>query len=638
MLIFLFHEVRMYGMTFEELHIIPPILKALREAGYRRPTPIQEAAIPPVLKGRDLLGCAQTGTGKTAAFAVPILQLLAGRGVPQGKRPIRALVLTPTRELALQIYENFELYGRNLGLRSAVIFGGVGQAPQVAALENGVDILVATPGRLNDLIGQGHVSLGSLEIFVLDEADRMLDMGFIHDVRRVIDKTPEKKQTLLFSATMPPEIQEIADRLLHDMAVVQVDPPATTVEAIRQYVYFVDKGNKRHLLAHLLQNPELVSVLVFTRTKHGADRVARDLTRAGFPAQSIHGDKSQGARQAALAAFKEGRCRVLVATDIAARGIDIEELSHVVNFDIPEVPETYVHRIGRTGRAGLDGTAISFCTADEREDFEHILRLTKGNIETVKDHPFPQQQTEPTPKEELARQKESRRLAAQERRRQRNARQEQAAQKGQTAQKEQAAQTEQTAQAGRGRGKKQAEAAGKPSGGSQPVQNGSAREKQDQNKEQRQGDRQQSRKKHGRPEQPQEPSSRRHGGQKPEKARQNEAAKVSSEQPKDDSDRQESRQNQPKRQENRPKQSQRQGKQEKTGGPAPRQYSEQMNLKPSHRHPKKYEYKDNTRLKDDIITYTPDWGSPPSAPRFQPSSSARKKPQDQPLSDKPFRR
>ena len=576
MLIFLFHEVRMYGMTFEELHIIPPILKALREAGYRRPTPIQEAAIPPVLKGRDLLGCAQTGTGKTAAFAVPILQLLAGRGVPQGKRPIRALVLTPTRELALQIYENFELYGRNLGLRSAVIFGGVGQAPQVAALENGVDILVATPGRLNDLIGQGHVSLGSLEIFVLDEADRMLDMGFIHDVRRVIDKTPEKKQTLLFSATMPPEIQEIADRLLHDMAVVQVDPPATTVEAIRQYVYFVDKGNKRHLLAHLLQNPELVSVLVFTRTKHGADRVARDLTRAGFPAQSIHGDKSQGARQAALAAFKEGRCRVLVATDIAARGIDIEELSHVVNFDIPEVPETYVHRIGRTGRAGLDGTAISFCTADEREDFEHILRLTKGNIETVKDHPFPQQQTEPTPKEELARQKESRRLAAQERRRQRNARQEQAAQKGQTAQKEQAAQTEQTPQAGRGRGKKQAEAAGKPSGGSQPVQNGSAREKQDQNKEQRQ--------------------------------------------------------------ENRPKQSQRQGKQEKTGGPAPRQYSEQMNLKPSHRHPKKYEYKDNTRLKDDIITYTPDWGSPPSAPRFQPSSSARKKPQDQPLSDKPFRR
>lgn len=575
MLIFLFHEVRMYGMTFEELHIIPPILKALREAGYRRPTPIQEAAIPPVLKGRDLLGCAQTGTGKTAAFAVPILQLLAGRGVPQGKRPIRALVLTPTRELALQIYENFELYGRNLGLRSAVIFGGVGQALQVAALENGVDILVATPGRLNDLIGQGHVSLGSLEIFVLDEADRMLDMGFIHDVRRVIDKTPEKKQTLLFSATMPPEIQEIADRLLHDMAVVQVDPPATTVEAIRQYVYFVDKGNKRHLLAHLLQNPELVSVLVFTRTKHGADRVARDLTRAGFPAQSIHGDKSQGARQAALAAFKEGRCRVLVATDIAARGIDIEELSHVVNFDIPEVPETYVHRIGRTGRAGLDGTAISFCTADEREDFEHILRLTKGNIETVEDHPFPQQQTEPTPKEELARQKESRRLAAQERRRQRNARQEQAAQKGQTAQKgqsaqkgqttqkEQAAQTEQTAQAGRGRSKKQAE---------------------------------------------------------------------------DAPDRQESRQNQPKRQENRPKQSQRQGKQEKTGGPAPRQYSEQMNLKPSHRHPKKYEYKDNTRLKDDIITYTPDWGSPPSAPRFQPSSSARKKPQDQPLSDKPFRR
>ena len=276
-------------MTFEELHLIPPILNALRQAGYREPTPIQQAAVPPVLEGRDLLGCAQTGTGKTAAFAVPILQILAKRPAPKGKRPIRSLVLTPTRELALQIYENFEVYGKHLGLRTAVVFGGVGQAPQVEALEKGVDVLVATPGRLNDLIGQGYVSLADLEIFVLDEADRMLDMGFIHDVRRVIDKTPEKKQTLLFSATMPPEIQEIADRLLHDMAVVQVAPPATTVEKIRQYVYFVDRENKRKLLAHLLANPELVSVLVFTRTKHGADRVARDLSRAGFPRDPFMG-------------------------------------------------------------------------------------------------------------------------------------------------------------------------------------------------------------------------------------------------------------------------------------------------------------------------------------------------------------
>ena len=564
-------------MTFEELHIIPPILRALREAGYEQPTPIQEAAIPPVLQGRDLLGCAQTGTGKTAAFAVPILQLLAGRGIPQGKRPIRALVLTPTRELALQNYENFELYGRNLGLRAAVIFGGVGQAPQVSALENGVDVLVATPGRLNDLIGQDFVSLDSLEIFVLDEADRMLDMGFIHDVRRVIDKTPEKKQTLLFSATMPPEIQEIADRLLHDMAVVQVAPPATTVEAIRQYVYFVDRENKRRLLAWLLENPELVSVLVFTRTKHGADRVARDLTRAGFSAQSIHGDKSQNARQAALTAFKEGRCRILVATDIAARGIDIEELSHVVNFDIPEVPETYVHRIGRTGRAGLEGTAISFCTADERADYDNILRLTKAKIETVEEHPFPQQQTEPTPKEELQRLKEERRLAAREarlrkdeRRRERAAAKE--AEKSAPAPKAEAPQEN--------RQKKKKKKGAKPQG---------AQEKQPAQQNQQQGaPRQEPRK-----ENPQRDSVPRRG-QKKHGGRQSE--------------------------------------------PAPRQYSEQMNVKPSHRHPKKYEYKDNTRLKDDIITYTPDWGSPPSAPRFQPSSSARKKPQDQPLSDKPFRR
>ena len=575
-------------MTFEELHIIPPILRALREAGYEQPTPIQEAAIPPVLQGRDLLGCAQTGTGKTAAFAVPILQLLAGRGIPQGKRPIRALVLTPTRELALQNYENFELYGRNLGLRAAVIFGGVGQAPQVSALENGVDVLVATPGRLNDLIGQGFVSLDSLEIFVLDEADRMLDMGFIHDVRRVIDKTPEKKQTLLFSATMPPEIQEIADRLLHDMAVVQVAPPATTVEAIRQYVYFVDRENKRRLLAWLLENPELVSVLVFTRTKHGADRVARDLTRAGFSAQSIHGDKSQNARQAALTAFKEGRCRVLVATDIAARGIDIEELSHVVNFDIPEVPETYVHRIGRTGRAGLEGTAISFCTADERADYDNILRLTKAKIETVEEHPFPQQQTEPTPKEELQRLKEERRLAAREARLRKDERR-----------RERAA------------AKEAEKSAPAPKAEAQPQQKA---EKADAPQENRQ-------------------KKKKKKGAKPQGTQEKQPAQNV---PQQSAPRQEPRKENPQR-DSVPRR-----EQKKHGGrqsePAPRQYSEQMNVKPSHRHPKKYEYKDNTRLKDDIITYTPDWGSPPSAPRFQPSSSARKKPQDQPLSDKPFRR
>ncbi len=575
-------------MTFEELHIIPPILRALREAGYEQPTPIQEAAIPPVLQGRDLLGCAQTGTGKTAAFAVPILQLLAGRGIPQGKRPIRALVLTPTRELALQNYENFELYGRNLGLRAAVIFGGVGQAPQVSALENGVDVLVATPGRLNDLIGQGFVSLDSLEIFVLDEADRMLDMGFIHDVRRVIDKTPEKKQTLLFSATMPPEIQEIADRLLHDMAVVQVAPPATTVEAIRQYVYFVDRENKRRLLAWLLENPELVSVLVFTRTKHGADRVARDLTRAGFSAQSIHGDKSQNARQAALTAFKEGRCRVLVATDIAARGIDIEELSHVVNFDIPEVPETYVHRIGRTGRAGLEGTAISFCTADERADYDNILRLTKAKIETVEEHPFPQQQTEPTPKEELQRLKEERRLAAREARLRKDERR-----------RERAA------------AKEAEKSAPAPKAEAQPQQKA---EKADAPQENRQ-------------------KKKKKKGAKPQGTQEKQPAQNV---PQQSAPRQEPKKQNPQR-DSAPRR-----EQKKHGGrqaePAPRQYSEQMNVKPSHRHPKKYEYKDNTRLKDDIITYTPDWGSPPSAPRFQPSSSARKKPQDQPLSDKPFRR
>ena len=385
-------------MKFEQLQIIKPILSALKQAGYTEPTPIQAQAIPPAIKGRDLLGCAQTGTGKTAAFAVPILQRLSAR---IGKeRPIRALVLTPTRELALQIHESFTAYGRSLPLRCAVIFGGVSQNPQVQALQRGVDILVATPGRLNDLIHQGFIDLKSLEIFVLDEADRMLDMGFIHDVRRVLAHIPPKKQTLLFSATMPREIAELAAGLLHDPVRVEVTPVSSTVDAIDQSVYFVDKANKRRLLVHLLQDPAIDSALVFTRTKHGADRVARELARAGIGAQAIHGDKSQGARQQALQNFKAGRTRVLVATDIAARGIDIAELSHVINFDLPNVPETYVHRIGRTGRAGLSGTAISLCDFEEKAYLRDIIKLTRKPIPVVEGHPYPMQVFEVLPKPE----------------------------------------------------------------------------------------------------------------------------------------------------------------------------------------------------------------------------------------------
>ena len=353
-------------MKFSDLNLIPPILKAAAEAGYEEPSPIQQKAIPPVLAGRDLLGCAQTGTGKTAAFAMPILQRLAATPAPSGGRPIRALILTPTRELALQIDESFAAYGRHMRLAHCVIFGGVNQNPQVARLKKGVDILTATPGRLNDLIGQGYIDLKNVEIFVLDEADRMLDMGFVHDVKRVLACLPGQKQTLLFSATMPREIEELADGLLHGPEKVMVAPPATTVERIEQSVYFVDKGNKRHLLAQLLQKPEVTSALVFTRTKHGADRVVRELARASIGAMAIHGNKSQNARQDALGRFKDGRIRVLVATDIAARGIDVSGLSHVFNYDLPNIPETYVHRIGRTGRAGHAGVAVSFCDFEEK--------------------------------------------------------------------------------------------------------------------------------------------------------------------------------------------------------------------------------------------------------------------------------
>ncbi len=365
---------------FEQMNLIKPLLDAIGQCGYQEPTPIQRETIPPVLQGRDVLGCAQTGTGKTAAFALPILQRLSQNKPKAAGRPIRTLILTPTRELALQIYENFLAYGKKLPLRSCVIFGGVGQQPQVDALKKGVDILVATPGRLNDLIGQGYISLAHLEIFVLDEADRMLDMGFIHDVKRVIAKLPEKRQTLLFSATMPTEVEKLTLSILTEPVTVKVDPVSSTVDAIRQYLYLVDKANKKHLLADLLKKPNIESALVFTRTKHGADRVVRELSRAGIAAKAIHGDKSQNARQEALSQFKKGKINVLIATDIAARGIDIAGLSHVFNYDLPNEAESYVHRIGRTGRAGRPGTAISFCCIDEMKLLDEIEKLTKKKL------------------------------------------------------------------------------------------------------------------------------------------------------------------------------------------------------------------------------------------------------------------
>ena len=374
-------------MQFRELGLCAPILRAAAEAGYTQPSPIQEKAIGPVLAGRDVLGCAQTGTGKTAAFAMPILHRLAQGGA---RGYIRALVLTPTRELALQIDESFAAYGRHLPLRHLVVFGGVGQGPQVAALQKGVDILTATPGRLNDLAGQGYIDLSRLEVFVLDEADRMLDMGFVHDVKRVVARLPQKRQTLLFSATMPAEIRTLAQSLLRSPVYAQAAPPATTVEAIDQCVCFVDKGNKKHLLARLLRAPQVESALVFTRTKHGANRVVKELAAAGIEAMAIHGNKSQTARQQALGRFKAGELRVLVATDIAARGIDVSGLSHVFNYDLPNVPETYVHRIGRTGRAGKSGCAVSFCCEDELPYLADIEKLIKRAI-PVRAHAWPAQ-------------------------------------------------------------------------------------------------------------------------------------------------------------------------------------------------------------------------------------------------------
>ncbi|RAK70272.1 DEAD/DEAH box helicase [Hymenobacter edaphi] len=387
-------------MTFDDLHLLPEILKSLHAAGYERPTPIQQQAIPHVLDARDLLGVAQTGTGKTAAFTLPLLQrlhLARPAHQPTGPRAVRALILTPTRELAIQIGESFESYGSHLPLRHAVIFGGVSQHPQVQALKRGVDVLVATPGRLLDLINQGFIDLKRLEIFVLDEADRMLDMGFINDIRRILPLLPKQRQSLFFSATMPPTIRELADTILRNPVPVAVTPVSSTAETVEQVVYLVDKTDKPYLLLEVLEDPALRRVLVFSRTKHGADRVAKGLNAKGIGAEAIHGNKSQNARQRALQNFKSGETRVLVATDLAARGIDVDELSHVVNYELPNEPETYVHRIGRTGRAGAEGRALSFCDAEERAYLQDIQRLINQQITVVDTHSYAQNDVEPVP-------------------------------------------------------------------------------------------------------------------------------------------------------------------------------------------------------------------------------------------------
>lgn len=377
-------------MTFKDLNLIPEILDALSNEGYTQPTPIQAQAIPHVLEGRDVLGCAQTGTGKTAAFSIPMLHLLVENSTPvKGRRPIKALILTPTRELAIQIGESIATYGKGTKIRHTVIFGGVNQNRQVNALSNGVDILVATPGRLLDLMQQKFIKLNQLDFFVLDEADRMLDMGFVHDVKRVIASLPPKRHSLFFSATMPPEIIKLANTILTNPIKVEVAPVSSTADTIDQEVYFVDKGNKRKLLEELIKEREIERVLVFTRTKHGADRVAKTLTGKGIVAKAIHGNKSQNARQNALKSFKNNETRVLVATDIAARGIDIDELTHVINYELPNIPESYVHRIGRTGRAGADGKAIAFCDAEEKKYLKDIEKLIGKKIPVIEEHNYP---------------------------------------------------------------------------------------------------------------------------------------------------------------------------------------------------------------------------------------------------------
>ncbi|HTN20053.1 MAG TPA: DEAD/DEAH box helicase [Pelobium sp.] len=377
-------------MTFSELELIEPIQKALSTQGYTKPTPIQAQAIPLLLQEKDLLGCAQTGTGKTAAFAIPILQLLHQQGPQQkGSRKIKALIVTPTRELAIQIGESFADYGKNLHLTHTVIFGGVGQKAQTDVLQRGVDILVATPGRLLDLINQRFITLRDINFFVLDEADRMLDMGFIHDVKKLIALLPARRQSLFFSATMPPAITKLANTILNNPVRVEVTPVSSTADTINQFLYYVDKNNKNALLLHILENKAIKTALVFTRTKHGADKVVKVLNAKGIKAAAIHGNKSQNARQNALAQFKDQTLRVLVATDIAARGIDIDELAYVINYEIPNIAETYVHRIGRTGRAGANGTAFSFCDAEEKEYLKDIHKLINKNIPVIDEHPFP---------------------------------------------------------------------------------------------------------------------------------------------------------------------------------------------------------------------------------------------------------
>ena len=375
-------------MQFNQFEILAQIQKALVEEGYAEATPIQAQAIGPLLEGKDLLGCAQTGTGKTAAFAIPILQHLHKNRNEKGIRPIKALVLAPTRELAIQIHESFETYGKHLGLRSTPIYGGVPQTKQTKALSTGVDILVATPGRLLDLINQRYIRLDRLTHFVLDEADQMLDMGMLQDVRKILTYVPPVRQTMFFSATMPPAIMSLADTMLKDPVKVVVTPIASTVDTIRQQLYFVDRGNKTNLLIELLKTEDIESVLVFSRTKHGADKIVKSLEKARIPSLAIHGNKSQNARQAALKSFKDRKTKILVATDIAARGLDIDNLSHVIIYDLPEVPEIYVHRIGRTGRAGLGGTAMTFCDDEEYGLLKDVQKLIKKTIPVIKNHPF----------------------------------------------------------------------------------------------------------------------------------------------------------------------------------------------------------------------------------------------------------
>jgi len=375
-------------MTFSDLKLIAPLLSALDKKGYKKPSPIQQQSIPHILEGKDIFGCAQTGTGKTAAFALPILQLMAANKKQNQKREIKALILAPTRELAAQISENFTAYGTNLGFKHTTIFGGVSQFHQVVALKQGVDILIATPGRLLDLMQQGIIKLNFIEYFVLDEADRMLDMGFIHDMKKVIAKLPAKRQTLFFSATAAPDIMKLANTILKNPVNVAVNPVSSTADKIKQVVYFVEKSKKKLLLKHILKTENIGHALVFTRTKHGADKVAKDLNSFGIKAEAIHGNKSQGARERALKGFKDRSLRVLVATDIASRGIDVDKLSHVINYEMPEQAETYVHRIGRTGRAGEDGLAISLCMREEIPYLKGIQKLIKKEIDVIKKHPY----------------------------------------------------------------------------------------------------------------------------------------------------------------------------------------------------------------------------------------------------------